>query len=96
VPVAPAPVAPPQGGAAPVPQAGAPGVPAPPVPGGPGAGPGAGRAGGRGPGQPPHTPAYALKITVQPDGTYTVLNTRNDFSRTYAPKAKAAATPARR
>jgi beta-lactamase superfamily II metal-dependent hydrolase len=88
----PAPVAPPQGGVAPAPT---PGAAAPGVgPGGPG-GPGAGR-GGRGPGPPPHTPAYRREVTVQPDGTYTVLNTRNNFSRTYTAKAKAAPAAAAR
>ena len=41
---------------------------------------GAGR-GGRG--APPHSPAYLIKISVQPDGTFTVTNTRNGFSKTY-------------
>lgn len=67
-------VAPPQvvGGGAP--QAG-------PLP----AGPGAGRAGGggRGGGQPPHVPAYYIKISAQANGTFTVTNTRNGFSKTY-------------
>jgi beta-lactamase superfamily II metal-dependent hydrolase len=40
-------------------------------------------AGGRGGGQPPHTPAYWIKITVQPSGAFTVTNTRNNFSKTY-------------
>jgi beta-lactamase superfamily II metal-dependent hydrolase len=98
-----APVPPTGGAAAPTPQGG--NVAGPPVgapaggppqgPGAPGAaGQGRGVGGGRGPGQPPHTPAYWLKVTVQPDGTYTVLNTRNNFSRTYTPKARAAAAPA--
>ena len=43
-------------------------------------GTGAGR-GGRG--APPHSPAYLIKISVQPDGTFTVTNTRNGFSKTY-------------
>ena len=41
---------------------------------------GAGR-GGRG--APPHSPAYLIKISVQPDGTFTVTNTRNGFSKMY-------------
>ncbi len=44
---------------------------------------GAGR-GGRG--APPHSPAYLIKISVQPDGTFTVMNTRNGFSKTYVPR----------
>jgi hypothetical protein len=27
-----------------------------------------------------------IKISVQPDGTFTVTNTRNDFSKTYKPR----------
>jgi beta-lactamase superfamily II metal-dependent hydrolase len=30
-----------------------------------------------------HTPAYWIKMTVQPDGTFTVTNSRNGFSKTY-------------
>ena len=29
--------------------------------------------------------AYFIKVTAQPDGTFTVLNTRNNFSKTYGP-----------
>ena len=29
--------------------------------------------------------AYFIKVTAQPDGTFTVLNTRNNFSKTYRP-----------
>ena len=29
--------------------------------------------------------AYFIKVTVQPDGTFTVTNTRNNFSKTYRP-----------
>jgi hypothetical protein len=43
---------------------------------------------GRGPAQPPHSPAYAIKVTVQADGTYTVTNMRNNFSKTYAPRVR--------
>jgi competence protein ComEC len=73
-----------------------------PVAGGPVAGaPGAGGpgAGGRGPGGAPaagrgfggggaatHTPAYVIKVTAQQDGTFTVTNTRNGFSKTYPPR----------
>ncbi|HEV8395312.1 MAG TPA: MBL fold metallo-hydrolase [Vicinamibacterales bacterium] len=40
--------------------------------------------GGRG-GAPaaPHSPAYSLKVSARPDGTFTVTNTRNGFSKTY-------------
>jgi len=52
---------------------------------GAGAGPGpAGRAGG---GRGGHTgPAFLIKVSAQADGTFTVTNTRNNFSKTYAAK----------
>jgi beta-lactamase superfamily II metal-dependent hydrolase len=53
------------------PQAGAPGAR--------GGGPG----GGRGGAAAAHTPAYWIKASVQPDGTFTVTNSRNGFSKTY-------------
>lgn len=53
------------------------------VPGGAPGG-GGGRGGG---GAAAHTPAYWIKVSVQPDGTFTVTNTRNGFSKTY-PKRK--------
>lgn len=50
--------------------------------GGSGGGRGPGGGGGRGPG---HTgPAFWIKVTAQADGSFTVLNTRNNFSKTYA------------
>jgi beta-lactamase superfamily II metal-dependent hydrolase len=48
----------------------------------PGAGRGAGPGGGRG-AAAAHTPAYLIKISAQSDGTFTVTNTRNGFSKTY-------------
>ncbi len=46
-------------------------------PGGPGRG-----SGGRG---PQHTgPAFYIKASANPDGSFTVTNTRNNFSKTYA------------
>ena len=51
-----------------------------------GGAPGAGRGmgGGRGPG---HTgPAFYIKVSAQADGTFTVTNTRNGFSKTYEAK----------
>jgi len=47
--------------------------PAATPPRGPGPGPGAGA----------HSPAYLIKISAQQDGTFTVTNTRNGFSKTY-------------
>jgi hypothetical protein len=42
-----------------------------------------------GPNVPPppahNGPAYWIKATAQPDGTFTVTNTRNGFAKTYAP-----------
>jgi beta-lactamase superfamily II metal-dependent hydrolase len=55
----------------------------------PGAAP-AGRQGRRG--GPPgggaaaHTPAYLIRITAEPDGTFTVANTRTGFRKTYRPR----------
>ena len=50
---------------------------APPV--APGGGRGRGNATG-------HTPAYWLKVSAYPDGTFTITNPRNGFSKTYAPR----------
>ncbi len=63
-----------------------------PTPGGPpapraGGAPGGGL--GRGPGGPgaaAHTPAHLIKVTAQQDGTFTITNTRNAFSKTYRPR----------
>ena len=48
--------------------------------------PGAGR-GGRGGGGGPqaHTPAYWIKVSASQDGSFTVTNPRNGFSKTYPP-----------
>ena len=63
------------------PPAGAPPAGGPPAAAG---APGAGRGGGRGGGAAAaHTPAYYIKISAQADGTFTVTNTRNGFSKTY-------------
>ena len=67
----------------------APGAPPVARAGGP-AGPGAtGGGAGRGPGgggPAAHTPAYAIIVTAQQEGTFTVTNTRNGFSKTYRPR----------
>ncbi|MGE0593617.1 MAG: ComEC/Rec2 family competence protein [Vicinamibacterales bacterium] len=55
----------------------APGTPPPPRAGGPGRGPAAAAAAA-------HAPAYLVTVTAQQDGTFTVTNTRNNFSKTYA------------
>ena len=65
----------------------------PPAPRGGGAaagqpGAGGGRGGGRGNQPPPHTPAYWIKVTAQQDGSFTVTNARNEFSKTYAATKK--------
>jgi beta-lactamase superfamily II metal-dependent hydrolase len=44
-----------------------------------------GGRGGPGAGAAAHTPAYVIKIAVRPDGSFTVTNTRNGFSKTYPP-----------
>ena len=59
------------------PPSGPPGAAQPPAGGGP----------GRGNETAAHSPAYYIKISAQPDGTFTVTNTRNGFSKTYVKKA---------
>jgi beta-lactamase superfamily II metal-dependent hydrolase len=49
----------------------------PPQGGRPGGGPGGGRGGHTG-------PAFWIKVSAQPDGTFSVTNTRNNFTKTYA------------
>jgi len=34
-------------------------------------------------GDPNHAPAYWIKVSAQPDGSFTVTNSRNGFSKTY-------------
>ena len=48
-------------------------------PGGPGRGPGGPAAGA-------HTPAHLITVTALQDGSFTVTNTRNGFSKTYPPR----------
>ena len=61
--------------------------PAPDAGGGRGQGQG---AGGRGSNPlPPHTPAFWLKISAQPDGSFTVTNSRNGFSKAYTRRSAA-------
>ena len=50
---------------------------------GPGGQPGGGR------GAAPHSPAFWLKISAQPDGSFTVTNSRNSFSKTYSRRSAA-------
>jgi len=38
------------------------------------------------PGAAAHSPAYLIKVSAQRDGTFTVTNTRNGFSKTYLPR----------
>ncbi len=72
--------APPPTAAPPAPAAAAPPTAAAP----PAAPPQAGRGNATG-----HVPAYSLKITASADGSFTVTNTRNGFSKTYGPRAAA-------
>jgi competence protein ComEC len=59
-------------------------APAPPSTAGATATSGAPQGGGRGGG---HTgPAYWIKVSAQADGTFTITNNRNGFSKTYAPR----------
>jgi len=89
-------------GAAPTgaaPAAGAAPAPPPPMPpaGASAAGAGATPAGapqgapgaGRGGGAAAHSPAYMIKISARPDGSFTVTNTRNGFTKTYAARPRA-------
>jgi competence protein ComEC len=55
-------------------------------PAGPPAGAGAPGAGRGGPGNPNHSPAYWIKVSAHSDGTFTVTNARNGFSKTYRPR----------
>lgn len=49
--------------------------------------PGGRQGGGRGGPGPAHTgPAFLIKVSAQADGTFTITNTRNGFSRTYRPR----------
>ena len=48
--------------------------------------PAAGQRGGFG-GAAAHSPAYLIKVSAQQDGTFTVTNTRNGFSKTYKPRS---------
>ena len=74
------PAVPPAGAGQPTAAAGA-GQPGPPPPAGTGWP--TGRWGRGGPG-PAHTgPAFMIKVSAQADGTFTVTNTRNGFSKTY-------------
>src|SRR5262245_32551626 len=81
---------PPQGvppAMAPPPGAGGPPQGAPPAAQPPAGGP---PPGGRGPGAAQaHAPAYWIKIVAQQDGSFTVSNSRNGFSKTYAARPKA-------
>jgi beta-lactamase superfamily II metal-dependent hydrolase len=57
-----------------------------PAQGSPAAAPAAG--GGRGTATG-HTPAYWLKVSALPDGSFTIANPRNGFSKTYGPRLPA-------
>jgi competence protein ComEC len=73
--VAPAVMAPGGQGQPPVPGL----APSPAGRGGPG-------GGGRGGAAAAHTPAYWIKVSAQQDGTFTVTNARNSFSKIYTPR----------
>ena len=68
------------------PGAGAGGPPGPGAPGAPGGPRGPGPGGFGGPGAGAHSPAYLIRISARQDGTFTVTNTRNGFSKTYPPR----------
>jgi hypothetical protein len=78
------------GGAAASANSSVPGAPAAQAPGAPGAPTGPVPGGGRGPGAAAgHSPAYWIKIVAQQDGSFTVSNSRNNFSKTYPARARA-------
>ena len=55
-----------------------------PKPAGPGGPAGGGSTGGR---RGDHTgPAFWIKVSAEPDGTFSVTNTRNNFTKTYKPR----------
>jgi hypothetical protein len=66
-----------------------PGVGAPAGPAGAAAAPGGRGGGGRGGGAPgtpaAHTPAYDIKVSASSDGSFTVTNSRNGFTKSYGP-----------
>lgn len=71
------------------PGGGAPGAGAPAGQAPPGQAPAAGGpGGGRGNAAAAHTPAHYLKISAQADGTFTVTNTRNGYSKTYTKRGQ--------
>jgi hypothetical protein len=41
-----------------------------------------------GPGAGAHSPAWLIKVSAYRDGTFTVTNTRNGFSKTYPRSTK--------
>jgi competence protein ComEC len=49
--------------------------------------PAAGQRGGFGAAAAAHAPAYTIKVSAHQDGTFTVTNTRNGFSKTYKPRS---------
>ena len=61
-------------------------APPPPPPASPTEAGAPARGRGRGNAVPPHTPAYWIKVSAWPDGSFTVSNSRNGFSRTYGPR----------
>lgn len=56
------------------------------APSGPGGGPPQGA--GRGGGAQAHTPAYWIKVTARQDGSFTVTNSRNGFTKQYAARER--------
>ena len=73
---------------APAAGAAAPGLPQPQGQQQPAAAPPPGPARGATPGgaAAAHSPAYLIKVSAQPDGTFTVTNTRTGFTKSYTPR----------
>jgi competence protein ComEC len=60
--------------------------PQPPTAGAAASAPPAGGRGFGGGGRGAHTPAFWIKVSARADGSFTVTNTRNNFSKTYSPR----------
>ena len=83
------PPAPPGAGAAPGQLPAGPPAGGPPPQGAPGrGGPGGPGGGGRGGAAQGHSPAFWIKVVAQQDGSFTVSNSRNGYSKTYAARPR--------
>jgi beta-lactamase superfamily II metal-dependent hydrolase len=65
-----------------------PGAPPAQAAGAPAQGQPGARGGGAGNAAAAHSPAYMIKISARPDGSFSVTNTRNGFTKTYAARPR--------